>query len=174
MRRYKKDERSSEWHHRNEDSSKDDWWSAVDIRTRGSVEGLVWHQNCCGFSCKTDGELFLVRCQLGGDNNGSPLSSSSYGSSPSHRSPASWLPSPSPWCWSTSSLSSPPSSAALQCCCPCCGSPVPAVPRLLPAFPSLESPLAPASRSPRSGPAIPCPWRAPRFCPPGSQFVVRG
>ena len=38
--------------------------------TRGSVEGLVWHQNCCGFSCKTDGELFLVRCQLGGDNNG--------------------------------------------------------------------------------------------------------
>ena len=70
MRRYKKDERSSEWHHRNEDSSKDDWWSAVDIRTRGSVEGLVWHQNCCGFSCKTDGELFLVRCQLGGDNNG--------------------------------------------------------------------------------------------------------
>ena len=47
MRRYKKDERSSEWHHRNEDSSKDDWWSAVDIRTRGSVEGLVCQQSCC-------------------------------------------------------------------------------------------------------------------------------
>ena len=53
-----------------EESSKDDWWSPVDIKTRGSVEGLILHQNCCRFSCKTDGKLFLVRCQLGGDNNG--------------------------------------------------------------------------------------------------------
>ena len=41
MRRYKKDERSSERHHQNEEASKDDWWSAVDIRTRGSVEGMA-------------------------------------------------------------------------------------------------------------------------------------
>ena len=40
-------------------------------------------------------------------------------------------------------------------------SPVPvlALPRLVPAAPSLESSLARASRSPRPGPAIPCPWR---------------
>ena len=41
-----------------EESSKDNWWSPVDIKTRGSVEGLVLHQNCCRFSCKTDGKLF--------------------------------------------------------------------------------------------------------------------
>ena len=40
-----------------------------------------------------------------------------------------------------------------------CGSPVLALPRLVPAVLSLKSPLARASRSPRSGPAIPCPWR---------------
>ena len=50
--------------------------------------------------------------------------------------------------------------------CVCC-SPVLAVPGLVPAFLSLESPLAPCARSPRSGPAIPCPWRwrARRSCP---------
>ena len=58
-------------------------------------------------------------------------------------------------------LLSPPS----DCCCPAavvarvCGSPVLALPRLVPAVLSLESPLARASRSPRPGPAIPCPWR---------------
>ena len=58
-------------------------------------------------------------------------------------------------------LLSPPS----DCCCPAAvvarvyGSPVLALPRLVPAVLSLKSPLARASRSPRSGPAIPCPWR---------------
>ena len=54
----REEERSFEWHHRDEESSKDDWWSSVDIKTRGSVEGLVLHQSCCKFSCKTDGKLF--------------------------------------------------------------------------------------------------------------------
>ena len=29
------------------ESGKDDWWSSVDIKTRGSVEGLVLRQSCC-------------------------------------------------------------------------------------------------------------------------------
>ena len=58
-------------------------------------------------------------------------------------------------------LLSPPS----DYCCPAAvvarvyGSPVLALPRLVPAVLSWKSPLARASRSPRSGPAIPCPWR---------------
>ena len=54
-------------------------------------------------------------------------------------------------------------------------SPVPvlALPRLVPAAPSLESSLACASRSPRPGPAIPCPWRwLARRSPPRCQCHV--
>ena len=40
------------------ESSKDDWWSSVDVKTRGSVEGLGLLQDCCRFSCKTDVKLF--------------------------------------------------------------------------------------------------------------------
>ena len=53
------------------------------------------------------------------------------------------------------------------------GSPVPALPRLVPAAPPVEFPLDVALRSPRTGPAIPCPWRRrARRSPPRRQCLV--
>ena len=53
------------------------------------------------------------------------------------------------------------------------GSPVPALPRLVSAAPPVELPLDVASPSPRTGPAIPCPWRwHARRSPPRRQCIV--